>query len=270
MEQKDYYEILGIDKTATQKQIRDAYRALALKYHPDRNKDNPGAAARMKEINESYAVLSSPEKRKQYDALKQTYGSSAYGRFRQTYSDQDIFRGSDIQQIFEELSRAFGFRGFDDVFRESYGPGYRSFEFRRPGAFGRVFVGGTGSGTTSPLLSGYLGRLLRYALKKRWGVELPERGKDLRDMITLSPTLLRTGGKIRYLCRQTGRELLITVPPNMRPGQKIRLKGMGQSGKGGGEPGDLYIEVRARNPLLQKGREILKARWSTLRGTGWR
>ena len=160
MEQKDYYEILGIKKTANQKQVKEAYRNLALKHHPDRNKGNPGAAEKMKEINESYAVLSHPEKRKQYDTLQETYGSSAYGQFRQTYSEQDIFKGSDIQQIFEELSRAFGFRGFDDIFRESYGQRYQTFEFRKPGAFGRVFVGGSGGGEgrmANPLLGGHLG-----------------------------------------------------------------------------------------------------------------
>ena len=144
MEQKDYYDILGLETAASQKQVRDAYRRLALLHHPDRNRDNPEAAERMKEINESYAVLSDAGKRREYDALRQAYGSSAYGQFRQTHSDQDIFRGSDIQQIFEELSRAFGFRGFEDVFQESYGAGYRTFEFRRSGVFGRVFVGGFG------------------------------------------------------------------------------------------------------------------------------
>lgn len=273
MEQKDYYEILGIEKTANKKQLKDAYRSRALKYHPDRNKGDPGAAAKMKEINESYAVLSHPEKRKQYDTLRQTYGSSAYGQFRQTYSEQDIFRGSDIQQIFEELSRAFGFRGFNDVFRESYGPGYQTFEFRKPGAFGRVFVGGSRGGegrVANPLLSGHLGRLIKYALRKKWGIELPERGKNLRDIITVSPALIQTGGKIRYLCRLTAKELLVTIPPNIRAGQQIRLKGMGEKGKGGGEPGDLYIEVRVRNPLLQKVRDIVKGLWSSMRGTGRR
>ena len=77
MEQKDYYEILGLQKDAPHKQVRDAYRKLALQYHPDRNKDNPAAAERMKEINEAYAVLSDPQKRKDYDALKDAYGSSA-------------------------------------------------------------------------------------------------------------------------------------------------------------------------------------------------
>ncbi len=85
MDQKDYYDILGLEKDASQKQIRDAYRRLALLHHPDRNKDSPEAADRMKEINESYAVLSDPKKRREYDGLRQAYGSSAYGQFRQTY-----------------------------------------------------------------------------------------------------------------------------------------------------------------------------------------
>jgi len=113
MEQKDYYQILGVDRKASQQQIKSAYRRLAFEYHPDRNKDTPAAAARMKEINESYAVLSDPQKRTQYEALWQTYGSSACGQFRQAYSEQDIFRGSDIHQIFEQISKAFGLRGFD-------------------------------------------------------------------------------------------------------------------------------------------------------------
>ncbi len=262
MEQRDYYDILGLKKDAGQKEIRDAYRRLALLHHPDRNKDNPDAAARMKEINESYAVLSDPQKRREYDTLRQTYGSSAYGQFRQTHSDQDIFRGSDIQQVFEELSRAFGFRGFDDVFGESYGPGYRTFEFRRPGAFGRVFVGGFGGGQDrgdrAPL-GGYLGRLIRYSLKKKWGIELPEKGAHLRDSIVISPQLARLGGRIQYFCRKKGKELIVTIPPNMRAGQQLRLKAMGETGRAGGQAGDLYVTIQIRNPLIQKARDLIAA-----------
>ena len=270
MEQKDYYDILGLEKDASQKQIRDAYRRLALMYHPDRNRDSPDAAARMKEINESYAVLSDPKKKQEYDMLRQAYGSSAYGQFRQSYSEQDIFRGSDIQQIFEELSRAFGFRGFDDVFRESYGPGYRTFEFRQPGAFGRVFVGGFGGGQApggggAPLAGGYLGRLIRYGLKKKWGIELPEKGDDLQDHIAISPELARQGGKIQYFCRKTNKELIVTVPPNIRPDQQLRLKGMGETGRGGGEAGDLYVTIGIRNPLLQKLKDLVVGLWSSVK-----
>lgn len=271
MEQKDYYDILGLEKGAGQKQVRDAYRRLALLHHPDRNKDSPEAAARMKEINESYAVLSDPVKRREYDALRQTYGSSAYNQFRQTYSDQDIYRGSDVQQIFEELSRAFGFRGFDDVFRESYGPGYRTFEFRRPGAFGRVFVGGLGGGPGSGgggALPGYFGKLIRYGLKRKWGIELPERGHDLHDSIVISPERALMGGKIRYACRKNGKELFVTIPPNMRAGQHLRLKGMGEPGQAGGEAGDLYVRVQVRSPLLQKLKDAFGSIWHSFRSGG--
>jgi DnaJ-class molecular chaperone len=213
-------------------------------------------------------VLSDPQKRREYDALRQAYGSSAYGQFRQTHSDQDIFRGSDIQQIFEELSRAFGFRSFDDIFRESYGAGYRTFEFRRPGIFGRVVFGGLrgeqGNGRSAPF-GGYLEKLIRYGLKKKWGIELPERGKDLQDFIMLSPGLARLGGRIRYSCRKTDRELLVTIPPKIRVGQQLRLKGMGEAGRAGGEAGDLYMTVRIRSLLIQKAKDILSAIRSSIR-----
>ncbi|SEM22582.1 curved DNA-binding protein [Syntrophus gentianae] len=273
MEQKDYYDILGLTNGAGEKQIRDAYRRMALLHHPDRNRDNPEAAERMKEINESYAVLSDSRKRREYDVLRQAYGSSAYGQFRQTHSDQDIFRGSDVQQIFEELSRAFGFRGFDDIFRESYGAGYRTFEFRQPGVFGRVVVGGFGDGqragrSASPV--GYLEKLIRYGLRKKWGIELPERGKDLQDSILLSPDQARHGGKVRYSSGRTGRELFVTIPSNTREGRRLRLKGMGEGGRAGGEAGDLYVTVHVRNVLLQKASELfarirsfLRSRYST-------
>lgn len=264
MEQKDYYDILGLQKDADHKQVRDAYRKLALQHHPDRNKDNPAAAERMKEINEAYAVLSDPGKRKDYDALKDTFGSSAYGRYRQTHTEQDIFRGSDIQQIFEEMSRAFGFRGFDDIFRESYGAGYRTFEFRRPGVFGRVFVGGLGANpgaqqaTGQPtLLDGPLGKMIRYGLKKKWGIELPMQGKDLHDAVTISASEALSGGKVEYLCKKSGKTLSVTIPPNVKEGQKLRLKGMGEPGQGGAAAGDLYVAVRIRNPLVQKVKDII-------------
>jgi DnaJ-class molecular chaperone len=225
----------------------------------------------MKAINESYAVLSDPQKRSRYDALRQTYGDAAHDRFKQTYSEQDIFKGSDIQQIFEEFSRAFGLRGFDEVFKNSYGPGYRTFEFRRPNAFGRVFVGGQGQGKgpgSGFPLGGQLGRLIKYGLKKKWGIELPEKGKDVQDVIAVSPEMLQSGSKFRYLCRKNQKELLVTIPPGMKVGQKIRLKGMGEPGKGGAESGDLYVEVQTRNPLFQKISKSAKGILSSLKKLG--
>ncbi len=271
MEQQDYYEILKVETSASQEEIKASYRKLALRYHPDHNRDSGDAAAKMKAINESYAVLSDPQKRSRYDALRQTYGDAAHDRFKQTYSEQDIFKGSDIQQIFEEFSRAFGLRGFDEIFKEAYGSQFRTFEFRRPNAFGRVFVGtrghGPGPGAGFPL-GGQLGRLIKYGLKKKWGIELPERGKDIQDVIAVSPELLRSGGKISYQCRKNQKELLVSIPPGMRAGQKIRLKGMGEPGKGGAEAGDLYVEVQTKNPLLHKIGRSAKAFLSSFRKTG--
>ncbi len=236
MQSTDYYEILNIHKEAPPKEIKEAYRKLALRFHPDRNSNNPEAASKMKEINEAYAVLSDAEKKSRYDSLRQAYGSSAYDHFRNSYTEQDIFQGSDVRQIFEEISRAFGFRGFDDIFREAYGPVYRSFDFR---------------GKSTPL-QGFLGRLVKYGLKKKWGIEFPEKGKDLFDLITVSPDLAQRGGKIAYSDRSEAKKLIVSVPPAIRPGQKIRLRGMGSPGRGGGEPGDLFLKVRVRNIFFQR------------------
>jgi DnaJ-class molecular chaperone len=266
MNRADYYQILGLDRGATPQVIKQAYRRLAFQYHPDRNKGNPAALDKMKEINEAYAVLSDPRKRKEYDALREHYGPSGYDRFRQAYSDQDIFRGSDIHRVFEEMSRAFGFRGFEEVFKESYGPGYQVFEFRQPGVWGKgfIFFGPAfrpgyppKAGGPSEILPGNLGRLTGYLLRKMGGFEEPTRGKDWYDSITLDRQALETG-KIKYFHRRQSKELLVTIPPGIKEGQKIRLKGMGGHGQEGEEPGDLYLKVRIRKPFLQKVRDFLK------------
>jgi DnaJ-class molecular chaperone len=270
MQQRDYYEILGLDRNASPHKIKEAYRKLAFQYHPDRNKDNPAALERMKETNEAYAVLSDPEKRRKYDAMSHEYGSSAYDRFRQTYSDQDIFRGSDINQVFQEMARAFGFRSFEDIFRESYGQGYQSYEFRRPGVFGRVIFYGpafqrgqrrVSPSQRSPLLdfsTGIFGKLLGYVLKKIWGIEGFHRGMDWHEVIALTPLQALPGGKIKYIHRRKATELIVTVPPGIKDGQHLRLKGMGEEGKGGGESGDLYLKVRVKRPWFRRIKELLR------------
>ena len=257
MSPRDYYQILGVEKNADTKQIKEAYRELAFKYHPDRNKENPQASEQMKSINEAYAVLSDPAKRREYDTLKQQFGSSAHGRFRNSYSNQDIFSGSDINHIFEEMSKAFGFRNFDDIFREFYGKEYRTFQFRRPGFFagGFIFSGSLGKDRrhqTQFPLPDKLKKLSRFLLKTIGGVEMQENGANINDVIHLTPEQAQQGGPYAYFLRKKSKKLVVKIPPRVREGQRIRLAGMGEDGKGGGPAGDLYLEVKIKRPLLQK------------------
>ncbi len=263
---KDYYEILGIDSDASVDKIKEAYRRLAFEYHPDRNQGDPAALERMKELNEAYAVLSDREKKATYDQVRRTYGtSSAHERFRENYSEQDIFRGSDINKVFEEMARAFGVTGFDEVFQKAYGQGYRTLEFRRPGVFGKFIIFGAPFGMGSrpamgsrPDSGSLLGKAAGYVFKKVLGLEGNHEGKDMYDVIALEPDQALYGGKIKYVDWKRHKELIITIPPKIRAGQKIRLKGMGGAGKDGGTKGDLYLSVDIRKPLLEKVRAFLK------------
>ena len=217
MEPVDYYQVLGVDQQAGPKQIKEAYRALAFKYHPDRNKENPESAEQMKRINEAYAVLSDAQKKRDYDSLRQQYGSSAYNQFRKNYSEQDIFSGSDIHHIFEEMARSFGFRSFDEIFKEFYGPGYRTFEFKKSGFTGGGFVFFGRFGHIDPRQlrlpsGGTLGKLSRYVLKQISGIDMPEKGADINAKdsygmtslmmavygghIEIVQTLLKKGAKV--------------------------------------------------------------------------
>lgn len=263
MEQSDYYRVLGVLPEATGKEIKDAYRKLAFEFHPDRNEKKPESAEKMKEINEAYAVLSNEKKRREYDALRQQFGAAAAGRFRQSYSQQDIFRGSDVQQIFEEVARAFGLRGVDEIFKDFYGPGFRSFNVRRPGFFfsGFMFSGRPGEpsdGAPKGLSMGNVfGKLPRLLMKQVFGVGLPENGADITDTIRISEELAGQGGPYAYFHRKQGKKLVVKIPPGTRDGQKIRLSGMGEAGKDGGKPGDMYLHVKIKMPLRQKLKRML-------------
>jgi len=262
MENNDYYDILGIDKSADFHLIKDRYRKLALKYHPDRNNGNKEAAEKMKAINEAYAVLSDLQKRQEYDAMKNRYGSSAHSHFRHNYSEQDIFNGSDINRIFEELSRSFGLRGFDEIFKEAYDKGTYTFQFKGSGATGRGYIFTSASGEREqqkrqgqPLLfpnRGIGGRLLQLAFKKAMGLALPKKGKDIVDIIRLTPEAARTGGPYTYTHWRRDKKIIVKIPSGIRSGQKIRIARQGEEAVTGAEPGDLYLKVLIKKPLLNR------------------
>ena len=257
MAQRDYYQILGVEPKATEKEIKDAYRKLAFKYHPDRTADRPDSADMMKAVNEAYAVLSDPSKRQAYDGMRQRFGSSATGHFRQNYSERDIFNGSDIQQIFEEVARSFGLRGFEEIFKDFYGQGHGAFRFDQQGLSGRGFFvfggfGRPGAKKGRPPLAGNLGRLSRVLLEKASGIELPLNGSDIVETVQLSPEFAREGGPYAYYHRKQDKKLIIKIPPGIREGQKIRLAGLGNPGRGGAPAGDLQLQIKIKKPLLQK------------------
>src|SRR5512137_2231510 len=109
-EKKDYYEVLGVSKEAGEKDIKSSYRKLAMKYHPDRS-DAPDAEEKFKEISEAYAVLSDPDKRRQYDQF-------GHAGINSQYSQEDLFRGVNFEDIFR------GFGG-DSIFDMFFGGGRR-------------------------------------------------------------------------------------------------------------------------------------------------
>jgi curved DNA-binding protein CbpA len=265
--QKDYYEVLGIDSNASQQEIKEAYRKLAFQYHPDRNKDDPAASDKMKALNEAYAILSDVARREEYDLLRGRYGSSAYEEYRQAHSQEDIFKGSDIEQVFQEFSRSFGFRSADEVFREFYGQGFQSYEYHRPGFTFRSYVynptqtGESGTSPLSPLTQlGFTGKLIKFVLEKVLRIQIPERGKDLSDVLRVIPETARLGGEVGYHYRkwEKPRNLVVKIPAGIKNGQTIRLRGVGSPGKAGGVPGDLLLRIRVKAPLSQRIRTLLK------------
>ncbi len=228
MEDRDYYKILGVNKSASEKEIKRAYRKLALKYHPDRNPGDKKAEEQFKLINEAYAVLSDKEKRRQYD----TVGSAA---FHQRFSQEDIFRGFDIGDMLKDLGVSS-----DDIFSSLFGRGSkRKFRF---GDFGAQ---------DGP----------RFDYGSPWGKgfqresHMPQKGGNVTyDLsITLEEAAFGAEQKVSY--RSDGRLTGITlkIPPGISEGKKLRVQGKGAPGKNGGPRGDLFFRIHMqKHPLFQR------------------
>jgi len=235
---KDYYQILGVAKNATPEEMKKQYRKLAMQYHPDRNKENKQAEEKFKDINEAYAVLSDPKKRKQYD----TFGSTG---FHQRFSQEDIFQGFDIGDILKD----FGFTT-DDIFGSMFGRGRRG--SKRTGRRQRSPFGG-GQGFDFQDIFGQAGH-------QGFGSQQPARGSDRTTElhITLEEAAkgatksitLSTGGK-----KQT---LNVKTPAGVTDGKKLRLAGKGEPGPSGTPPGDLYLVVRVQpHPVFRREEQHL-------------
>lgn len=201
----DYYKILGVSKTASDSEIKKAYRKLAMKYHPDHAKGDARAEERFKEISEAYAVLSDKEKRQQYD----TFGSTG---FHQRFSQEDIFRGFDLGEIFKE----FGFGG------------------------GNTFKGRGG------------GQRFSFGSGSPFGFQPnPQQAQQMKgsDLVYELPLTLReiATGTTKSIAFQHGgqaQNLTVKIPKGMITGKKLRIAGKGEQSAYGGPPGDLFVQAK--------------------------
>lgn len=224
---KDYYQILGVKKDASEPDIKKSYRKLAKKFHPDVNKGNKDAENKFKEISEAYAVLSDKEKREQYDRL----GKEAFSSFGGSGGGA----GS-------------GFGGFD--FSQFMGQG-------AGGARGRRTSGGGRAGARSTVdFTDIFGDLFGGGGGGSFEQQ-PQRGGDLEaeTSIDFRDSILGTTVDLRF---SDGRSVKVKVPEGVGDGQRLRLRGKGAPGPMGGPPGDLNLLVRVRpHPLFErKGDDI--------------
>ncbi len=266
---RDYYEVLGVSRDASEEEIRKAFRKLALEYHPDRNKSD-GAAEKFKEINEAYQVLSDPRKRADYDryghmGVGQNGGARGFEGFENFGGFGDIFdaffggfgtttrtrtsarRGADLQVTmtveFEEA--AFGAEKELEVQRTEmcgHCHGSRSEPGNSPTTCGNC--GGTGQVRRSH--QSIFGQFVQVATCGTC------RGEG--RIITHPCTRCRGSGQERKT-----RKLRVSVPAGIETGTQLRLTGEGEAGANGGPPGDLYISIRVKeHPVFRRdGYDIL-------------
>jgi curved DNA-binding protein len=265
---KDYYKILELSQDTSEDQIRKAYRSLALKHHPDRNPNDPGAEERFKEIAEAYGVLIDPAKRFQYDQVRnsQTQQRMAGGEFRYSQEQifQDLFRDPRFSHIFKDLDREFKRAGirfdrrfYDDTFFGGrgiffggiffWGPiGSPGMQFRRYRP--QTYVEKSHTRQPSSVfrrLGEKIGDFLYGGQKalSRQEEALQTRPKDIAYELTLNQEDAKQGSYVKIsLDRGEGRETLkVRIPAGTRPGTRLRLKGKGiRKGK---VSGDLYLAI---------------------------
>ncbi|MDX1666343.1 MAG: J domain-containing protein [Saprospiraceae bacterium] len=214
MEYIDYYKVLGLERNASEKEIKKAYRRLARKHHPDVNPGDVEAERKFKQINEAHAVLSDPEKRKKYDKYgKDWEQAEAFEQQRQQYQQRSGGGGR----------RTYGFGGgggaadFSDFFRSMFGEeeGFESF-------------GGGG----------------------RWRT-MASKGEDYRAELRLA--LRDVLEERKQILTLNGKKIRLTIPAGVEDGQTIRIKGQGGPGRNGGQKGDLYLTFRiAEDPHYRR------------------
>ncbi len=270
--EKDFYAVLGVAKSASQDDIKKAYRKLARELHPDRNPGNAEAEERFKAVSEAYDVLSDEGKRKEYDEMRQLFGSGAFRR-----GSRPGGGGFDMSDIFGDMAgaggdRRFGGAGFSDLFSSIFsggagrttrrGPsrgrdveaevalGFRDavagvtlpLTLRAPGVCDTCHGSGAKPGTvprTCPTCHGS-----GLVTSNQGAFSFSEPCRDCQGVGTIvdekCPECHGTGGVTKT------RTLNVRIPAGVSDGQKIRLAGRGEPGERGGPAGDLYVLIKVR------------------------
>ncbi len=213
---RDYYEVLGISRSADDKTIKKAYRKLAKKYHPDTNKENKQAEEKFKEATEAYSILSDQKKRKLYDQ----YGHQA---FEDMGSEKNTYRYSNPNGYQEFHFESGDMGDIDDILKNIFG------------GFG----------------DGFYDRTYDQSQDQFYQYRASRKGHDLHAQITISfDEAVHGCEKVIHLQNDNGsgdQSLKVKIPAGVDSGKRIRLRGKGESGRNGGEAGDLFLEVTVLN-----------------------
>jgi molecular chaperone DnaJ len=272
---RDYYEVLGVSKDAPKQEIKQAYRKLALKYHPDRNK-SPDAEEKFKEISEAYAVLSDDEKRRQYDQF-------GHAGINGKYNWEDIYRNTDFASIFRDL----GFGGFGSIFDMFFGGGARRRNGPQKGADLRydivITLEEAASGLEKELeVTGFDDCETCHGSGMKPGTDSQKCPKcngageihytrSLGGMyFTQVQPCSECNGRgfpsknLCQTCKGTGaiqgiHKIKLKIPAGIEDGHSLRLSGEGKPGLKGGPRGDLYVvvHIKPHEIFVRRGDNIL-------------